>query len=110
LAQTAELLRSDGEYLEEAAQGIFDEAIDLDLVRINRLCLRPVPLALQRRVMRQFLSKYLKIAPTFEQIESLTNLIQAPNRTRTSPFPGGAIAEVQEDWIILSYLPNNFNY
>lgn len=107
LAQTAELLRSDVEYLEEAAQGIFDEAIDLDLARINRLCLRPVPLALQRRVMRQFLHKYLKIAPTFEQIESLTNLIQAPNRTRTSPFPGGAIAGVQGDWIILSHLPNN---
>lgn len=100
LAQTAELLRSDVEYLEDSAQQLLDEAISLDLAGINRLRLRHTPLALQRRVMRQFLQNYLKTAPTFEQIESLNNLINAPNRTRTSPFPGGAIAEVQKDWIV----------
>ncbi|NEQ26514.1 MAG: tRNA lysidine(34) synthetase TilS, partial [Microcoleus sp. SIO2G3] len=40
-------------------------------------------------------------APNFEQIEKLLMLIDAPNRTQTDPFPGGAIARVETDWIVL---------
>jgi tRNA(Ile)-lysidine synthase len=49
--------------------------------------------------MRHFLASVLPIAPSFEQIEKLTALITAPNRSQTDPFPGGAIAQVDGAWI-----------
>lgn len=108
LAQTAELLTAEVEYLENAAQGLWEQAIASNIesepVALDRLILRQAPLALQRRVMRQFLRRSLPSAPTFEQIEQLTALITAPNRSRTSSFPGGAIAEVDGNWIKLSWI------
>lgn len=105
LAQTAELLRADVEYLEDAARQLLQQAIGnsgspVFLNRLNRYVLRDIPLALQRRVMRQFLSTVLPSAPSFEQVEKLTALITAPNRSQTDPFPGGAIALVEGDWIV----------
>ncbi|QLE44467.1 tRNA lysidine(34) synthetase TilS [Nostoc sp. C052] len=110
LAQTAELLQAEVEYLEKAAQelrdgalGIGDEKNSLTLLplRLNRRVLQKAPLALQRRVMRQVLQQILTDAPSFEHIEKLTALIIAPNRSQTDPFPGGAIAQVEGDWICL---------
>ncbi|OYD87775.1 tRNA lysidine(34) synthetase TilS [Nostoc sp. 'Peltigera membranacea cyanobiont' 213] len=108
LAQTAELLQAEVEYLEKAAQqlrqkalAIGDEEDSLTLLplRLNRRVLQKAPLALQRRVMRQVLQQILTDAPGFEHIEKLTALIIAPNRSQTDPFPGGAIAKVEGDWI-----------
>ncbi|MEH2095891.1 tRNA lysidine(34) synthetase TilS [Nostoc sp.] len=108
LAQTAELLQAEVEYLEKAAQqlrqkalAIGDEEDSLTLLplRLNRRVLQKAPLALQRRVMRQVLQQILADAPGFEHIEKLTALIIAPNRSQTDPFPGGAIAKVEGDWI-----------
>ncbi|MEH2075309.1 MAG: tRNA lysidine(34) synthetase TilS [Nostoc sp.] len=111
LAQTAELLQAEVEYLEKAAQqlrqkalGIGDEEDSLTSLlplRLNRRVLEKAPLALQRRVMRQVLQQILTDAPSFEHIEKLTALIIAPNRSQTDPFPGGAIAQVEGDWIYL---------
>ncbi|MEH2464250.1 tRNA lysidine(34) synthetase TilS [Nostoc sp.] len=111
LAQTAELLQAEVEYLEKAAQqlrekamGIGDEEDSLTPLvplRLNRRVLQKAPLALQRRVMRQVLQQILTDAPSFEHIEKLTALIIAPNRSQTDPFPGGAIAQVEGDWIWL---------
>jgi tRNA(Ile)-lysidine synthase len=109
LAQTAELLQADVSYLEAAATALRQDAIACpageeepsSLGRINRRRLRSAPLALQRRVMRQFLQQLLPIAPNFDHIEKLTALISAPNRSRSDPFPGGAIAEVNGDWILV---------
>ncbi len=112
LAQTAELLQAEVEYLEKAAQqlrekgmekGIGNEEDSLTLLplRLNRRVLQKAPLALQRRVMRQVLQQILTDAPSFEHIEKLTALIIAPNRSQTDPFPGGAIAQVEGDWICL---------
>lgn len=111
LAQTAELLQAEVEYLEKAAQqlrqkalGIGDEEDSLTSLlplRLNRRVLQKAPLALQRRVMRQVLQQILTDAPSFEHIEKLTALIIAPNRSQTDPFPGGAIAQVEGDWICL---------
>ncbi|AVH66154.1 tRNA lysidine(34) synthetase TilS [Nostoc sp. 'Peltigera membranacea cyanobiont' N6] len=108
LAQTAELLQAEVEYLEKAAQELREEALaigdeedSLTLLplRLNRRVLQKAPLALQRRVMRQVLQQILTDAPGFEHIEKLTALIIAPNRSQTDPFPGGAIAKVEGDWI-----------
>ncbi|MFN6538778.1 MAG: tRNA lysidine(34) synthetase TilS [Nostoc sp. EkiNYC01] len=116
LAQTAELLQAEVEYLEKAAQQLREEAMvwgmgdgalgmehgeDFVYLRLNRRVLQKAPLALQRRVMRQVLHEVLADAPGFEHIEKLTALIIAPNRSQTDPFPGGAIAQVQGDWIYL---------
>jgi tRNA(Ile)-lysidine synthase len=68
-------------------------------LKINRLILRQAPLALQRRVMRRWLQEILPTSPTFEMIEKLTALIEAPNRSQSDPFPGGAIAKVDGEWI-----------
>ncbi|MDZ8080727.1 MAG: tRNA lysidine(34) synthetase TilS [Nostoc sp. DcaGUA01] len=109
LAQTAELLQAEVEYLEKAAQQLREEAMvwgmgdeeDFVPLRLNRRVLQKAPLALQRRVIRQVLQQVLPDAPSFEHIEKLTALITAANRSQTDPFPGGAIAQVQGDWICL---------
>ncbi|MFK0731991.1 MAG: tRNA lysidine(34) synthetase TilS [Gloeotrichia echinulata GP01] len=104
LAQTAELLQAEVEYLEQAADNLRQEAMrggDGIMVMLNRRVLQTAPLALQRRVMRQLLQKILPESPNFEHIEKLTALITAPNRSQTDPFPGGAIAYVKGDWIYL---------
>ncbi|MEH2412243.1 tRNA lysidine(34) synthetase TilS [Nostoc sp.] len=113
LAQTAELLQAEVEYLEKAAQELREKAMERDMgheedsltplfpLRLNRRVLQKAPLALQRRVMRQILQQILTDAASFEHIEKLTALIIAPNRSQTDPFPGGAIAQVEGDWICL---------
>ena len=110
LAQTGELLRADVEYLENVAQQVLQQAIDPNQEviinhspRLNRLVLRNFPLAIQRRVMRQFIQQILAIAPSFAQVEKLVALIIAPNRSCTDPFPGGAIAEVDRNWIYFRF-------
>ncbi len=102
LAQTAEVLRGEVEYQEKVATTIYQK-VTKEPRKINRLGLQNIPLALQRRVMRQFLQTYLPKAPSFEQIEALTNLIKAPNRSQISSLPGGAIAQVEKDKIILVF-------
>lgn len=114
LAQTAEILQAEVEYLEQAAYELRQEAMDKksrdeggiletpDLLKLNRRVLRKAPLALQRRVMRQVLQEIVH-ACSFEQIEKLTALITAPNRSQTDPFPGGAIAQVEGDWIYMNF-------
>ncbi|MEG4147517.1 tRNA lysidine(34) synthetase TilS [Microcoleus sp. Pol12B5] len=111
LAQTAELLRADVEYLELAASDLLQRAmspiadspqVNFQLpVKLNRPILREAPLALQRRAMRQLLQQILPSASSFESVEKLTSLIVAPNRSQTDPFPGGAIGRVEHPSIIL---------
>ena len=120
LAQTAELLQAEVEYLEQAADRLRSEAMigkqeeilptpvrageprpSALPLKLNRRVLQKAPLALQRRVMRYCLQQILPCAPSFEQIEKLTALITAANRSQTDPFPGGAIAKVEGDWILI---------
>ncbi|MGL5082737.1 MAG: tRNA lysidine(34) synthetase TilS [Microcoleaceae cyanobacterium] len=115
LAQTAELLQAEVEFLEQAADQLYQQALPqseieagatlehngLSLPRLNRKTLRQAPIALQRRVIRRVLQGLLPHAPSFDQIEKLTTLITAPNRSQTDPFPGGLVAKVDDPWIIL---------
>ncbi|MBC6424267.1 MAG: tRNA lysidine(34) synthetase TilS [Hormoscilla sp. SP5CHS1] len=102
LAKTAELLQGEVEYLEETATQIRDRAQHPSQPGLNRRILGAVPLALQRRVLRQFLTMALSGSPSFDQIEKVRSLISAPNRSNTDPFPGGAIALVEDPWIWLT--------
>jgi tRNA(Ile)-lysidine synthase len=104
LAQTAELLRADIEYLEATAQELLQQVQQDN--QLNRLKLRDAPLAIQRRVIRQFLPEIITHQPNFEQIEAVVKLITAPNKSRTSTLPGGAIAEVVGEWIVFTVISN----
>jgi tRNA(Ile)-lysidine synthase len=101
LAHTAELLRSDVEYLESLAREWYQQAIDEQGVKLDRVLLQSIPVALQRRVIRQFLAQLLDKMPNFSQIEATIVLINAPNRTRTSTFSDGLAAEVYGKWIVV---------
>ncbi|BAZ45670.1 tRNA(Ile)-lysidine synthetase [Chondrocystis sp. NIES-4102] len=101
LAQTAELLKADVEYLEACAQQLLQQAQQQQ--KLNRIILRNAPLAIQRRAIRQFLATIITRQPNFEQIEAVVQLITAPNKSRTSTLPGGAIAEVTGEWIVFNY-------
>ena len=100
LAQTAELLRADIEYLEFTARQLLQQAQATDSHKLNRSILKNAPLAIQRRAVRQFLPNVMSRQPNFAQIEAVVNLITAPNKSRTSTLPGGAIAEAAGEWIV----------
>ena len=100
LAQTADLLKADVAYLETAAQELLATVRQNN--QLNRRGLRAAPLAIQRRAIRQFLPAVMSKQPNFEQIEAVIELIDAPNKSCTSTLPGGAIAQVQAEWIIFA--------
>ena len=109
LARTAELLRADVDYLESLARDWYQQAVTTQGAKLmggtclscDRVILQSLPLALQRRVIRQFLAQALSKMPTFSQIEATISLISAPNRTRTSTFSDGLAAEVHGKWIVV---------
>lgn len=99
LAQTAELVQADMAYLEQQAQALRLQAETCD--GLDRRLLRHAPLALQRRVVRQFLRQRLPQQPNTAQIEKTVALLTAPLGSRTDPFPGGQIAQLEDDWLRL---------
>ncbi|HAC64880.1 MAG TPA: tRNA lysidine(34) synthetase TilS [Cyanothece sp. UBA12306] len=101
LAQTAEVIRAEVDCLKMVAKDILEQAINEDKTKLNSLVLSSFHLALQRRVIRQFLQIIIKKNPNFEQIEALIQLIDAPQKSRTSSLPGNLSAEVQGDWIVM---------
>lgn len=100
LTQTAEILRSDVEFLTQEAEKLFNLAHSHDT--LTRSILKNKPLSLQRRVVRMFLNQKLKTMPNFEQIEAVVRLIDAPNLQRTSSLSQGSFAQVREDSIVIS--------
>ncbi|MBD2483198.1 tRNA lysidine(34) synthetase TilS [Planktothrix sp. FACHB-1365] len=107
LAQTAELLRAEVDYLDSLTETLFQQIVVFEKesqkpLKINRLILRQTHEALQRRVSRKILQQVMSTTPNFEQIEKLNALISAPNRSQTDPFPGGIIALVDGDWIVFT--------
>jgi tRNA(Ile)-lysidine synthase len=105
LSQTAELLQADVAYLESQASQCLAQSLDQSRSSLRRSALRDIPLALQRRTIRQFLLLVLPISPSFDHIEKVIALIHAPHRTQTDPLPGGVIAIVDKDWIRLTQQP-----
>ncbi|NMF83426.1 tRNA lysidine(34) synthetase TilS [Nodosilinea sp. P-1105] len=105
LAQTAELLTAEVALLDQLAQTLYDQTVhaatDFPGWRIQRSPLQAAPLALQRRVVRQVLQQVVASEVSFNHGEKLVSLIYAPNRSQTDPFPGGWLARVDTDWIVL---------
>lgn len=101
LAQTAELLQAEVDYLEQVTDHMRQQVQHPERPGLNRSVLKSLPLAIQRRVVRQFLLGVMSNSPNFDQIEKIVGLITAPNRSRTDPITGGTIAMVEDDWIWL---------
>ncbi|RZM75447.1 tRNA lysidine(34) synthetase TilS [Leptolyngbya iicbica] len=103
LAQTADILAAEVAYLQAEANRVYEQCVLNE--QIQRRSLRTMPLALQRRVIRQWLMEQVAMAPQFAQVEKVVALLTAPNRSQTDPFPGGAIAIVDDPWIRLQAQP-----
>ena len=111
IAQTSELLQEDVLYLEQQAQKFFEEGISVienaAHPKLHRQLLARQPLALQRRISRQFLSRYLPHQVNFEDVEKFLSLLNAPNRSQAAPFKDKIIALVEHPWITLLPPPGN---
>jgi len=105
IAQTSELLHEDVIYLEAQARHFFEDGITVIWRErspcLHRQYLQEQPLALQRRIVRQFLSHYLNHQVNFEDIERFLNLLTVQNRSQSAPFKGNICAFVEHPWIIL---------
>ncbi|NEO26216.1 MAG: tRNA lysidine(34) synthetase TilS [Kamptonema sp. SIO4C4] len=101
LAHTAELLQADVAWLEEQAQTLLQQACETP-TQLRLSPLQTAPLALQRRTLRLFLRQHLPNQPTFEQIEAVCHLLDAPNRSQTSTFPGGIVVRVQKPCLLIA--------
>lgn len=103
LAQTAEIFAAEVAYLEAEATQLYDRVVQPlgPGWQLHRPTLRAAPLALQRRVVRQLLQAILPRPPQFEHIDKLVRLAAAPHRSQGDPLPGGWVARVDRDWLVL---------
>ncbi|WP_017299763.1 tRNA lysidine(34) synthetase TilS [Nodosilinea nodulosa] len=106
LAHTAELLTAEVELLESMAGELYGQAVTAPALataawKIQRSPLQAAPLALRRRVLRRVLQRVTVAQVSFEHVEKLVALLTAPNGSASDPFPGGAIARVEGDWIVV---------
>lgn len=97
LAQTAELLSADVDYLEHQASLFWNKQEPI----INRVELQLQFKAIQRRAIHQFLNHYLPRTADFNQVQRFILLLTAPNRSQSSPFAQGWRAEVDHPFIHL---------
>ncbi|WP_035986382.1 tRNA lysidine(34) synthetase TilS [Leptolyngbya sp. KIOST-1] len=107
LAHTAEVLAAEVDLLETLAAELHAAAVTPPATdgggwKIQRSPLRAAPLALQRRVLRRVLQQATVAQVGFDHVEKLVALLVAPNGSQSDPFPGGAIAVVQGDWVEVS--------
>lgn len=100
LAQTVEVLQAEVAYLEDLADQHYGQAYQPEPPRLQRRPLQSLPLALQRRVIRRFLQALSPQQPSFEQIEAVTALILAPNRSASASLPGPWIIVVAGPWLL----------
>ncbi len=107
LAQTAEITAADTDYLEAQASAVFTQIVTTHSPHhttmtgnaawsIDRLALQAQPLALQRRVVRQLLQQAMPQPPSFQHIDKLMAMLNAPHGSFSDPFPGGLIAQVRK--------------
>lgn len=99
LARTAQVLSAEISYLEAESERLAAQVVRGK--RLERHALAQAPLALQRRVVRTWLSGLLARHPGFEQVEQAVACLTAPNRTRTAPLAGGYLLEVRFEWLVL---------
>jgi len=110
LAQTLETTAADVAYLEAEASAIYQRVVSCVKTaeqtasqwRIHQQMLCEVPLAMQRRVVRQLLLKVLLQAPRFQDVEKVVGLLRSPNQAQCDPLPGGYTAKVCKPFLLIS--------
>lgn len=122
LIQMAESVELDMQYIEEQARDLYERLVierngfewrvgdryelkEGCCWEINQSALQSAPAALRKRVAKRLLQVALPKPPSFRHIEKLVALANAPNRTKSDPFPGNLIAEVRKPAIVLYSLP-----
>jgi tRNA(Ile)-lysidine synthase len=100
LSRSATLLAAEHEFVTLQAAQIWPQVYDRDPPRLYRPVLRNHHIALQRQIIFSFLCHHLPRAPRYAQVEEVQQLLTAPRRSKTSPFPGGTWVEVTEDWLV----------
>jgi tRNA(Ile)-lysidine synthase len=105
LAQTADLVTADLALLEHLSQQLYQQTVEPgdegQSWRIQRSPLQTAHLALQRRVLRQVLQQVVSAEVGFSHSEKLVGLLHAPQGHQSDPFPGGWLAQVRGDQIVL---------
>ncbi|MFM8296603.1 MAG: tRNA lysidine(34) synthetase TilS [Microcystaceae cyanobacterium] len=101
LAQTAEILQAENAYLTEITAQALTNSLGPHPHQLSLSALQTLPLALQRRVIRQFLQGYLNQTLTFEQTEEVVTLIHAPNQSCSSSLPGNYQVKIEKPWLVL---------
>lgn len=94
LAQTAQILGAESDYLQQLAETAYQEA-DLGAGRLDRRVLQPLPLALRRRVLRCFCQAH-QVSLSFRAIEDLVALIDGTTGDGSSSLSsaGGVVGVV----------------
>ncbi len=101
LCRTADLLTAEHDYLLAQANQLWPQVYQPDPPRLHRPQLQGQALALQRECVYRLLCEGLARQPRFDQVESVLNLVSAPQRSRTESLGSGLWAEVQGTEIIL---------
>ncbi len=96
LAQTAEILRAEAIYLESVAANYYEQAV-VEKGLLDRLLLQPLPIAIQRQVIKIFLGAE-QITANFSTIEEIVKLLHAPQGSRSSSLAGGWV-QVQQNYL-----------
>lgn len=102
LAQTADLLQEEAAWLASLSASWLAAHVD-QADRLDRQALRAEHLALQRRAIRQWLGERSGRSPTYSQVMAVMALVDAPNRSQTESFAGGAQVVANDRW--LEWLP-----
>lgn len=108
LAQTAELLADEAQWLEQlTAQWLETHGHDRTGPgrgnggdRLDRAQLQREPIALQRRVLRRWLTQQTARSPTYAQVAAVLALVNAPQGSQTRSLPQGAVVRVLDRWLI----------
>ncbi len=114
LSNLAEILTAESDYLETQAQEFwahpnqFCIATSTNNPALDRHALNSYPLALQRRIIRHFLQSNLGTMPTFDQIQQVHGLINAPHGSRTAPIHQNISVAVSQNWLILQIPPKYY--
>lgn len=89
LAQTAEILQAEADYLESLAITYYQQALVAPTL-LDRRPLQTLAIALQRRVIRIFLQNQ-HMPVSFQTIEQVVDLLSAARGSQTSSLAGGVV-------------------
>ncbi len=96
LAQTAEILQAETDYLEGVAINCYQQAL-VAQGTLDRQTIQPLSIAIQRRIIRIFLQSE-QITLNFQSIEQVVKLLNAPRGSQSSSLAGGWV-QVQENYL-----------